>query len=123
VYERNFKISIWDDSAIKPGEKWRDEIQEAIENAKVAILMVSANFIASDFIANSELPPILDAEVDNDGITIIWIPISSCAVEDTAIESYQAAINPQKPLDMMNEAELNQALLKVYRSVRKALNL
>lgn len=121
--ERNHKISIWDDRSIKPGKEWKNEIQEAIDNAKVAILMVSANFIASDFIANSELPPILDAAADKDGITIIWLPVSSCAYEDTAIEKYQAVIDPQKPLDMMTEAELNQALLKVYRSIREALNL
>ena len=116
---RNHKIVVWDDSKILPGEKWREEIQEGINNAKVAILMVSPNFIASEFIANSELPPILDAaELGKNGITIFWIPVSSCAYEDTAIAKYQAAINPQKPLDMMSEAELNQALVTVYRGIR-----
>jgi hypothetical protein len=38
------------DKMIIPGDKWRKEIQSAIESAKIAILLISADFLASDFI-------------------------------------------------------------------------
>ena len=52
-------ISIWADTELRIGENWRSEIKRAIDKAKVAILLVSPAFLASEFIRTKELPQIL----------------------------------------------------------------
>jgi len=41
-------VSVWSDAQIKPGASWDDEIARAIKTSDVAILLVSANYLASD---------------------------------------------------------------------------
>jgi len=45
---------VWDDGRIQAGDAWRVEIRKAIEAATVAVLLVSADFLASDFVESEE---------------------------------------------------------------------
>lgn len=104
---RNNPIAVWDDTKIRPGAKWKEEIEKALNNADAAILLVSPNFLASDFITRKEVPALLDS-AQTKGVTIIWIPISDCLWMETDIANYQAAYPPATPLDSLNESEVNQ---------------
>jgi len=59
--ERKGMVERWDDTRIKSGQDWRIEIAKAIESAKVAVLLISAFFMASEFIMNSEVPALLQS--------------------------------------------------------------
>jgi hypothetical protein len=59
--ERAGVIDLWSDRRIEAGDMWRKELAAALARARVALLMVSADFFASDFIHSEELPPLLAA--------------------------------------------------------------
>ena len=44
---RNNSVSIWFDGKIKPSQKWREEIERALSQSKIALLFVSPSFINS----------------------------------------------------------------------------
>lgn len=102
-------VNLWNDRKIQTGAKWKDEIQEALASTRIAVLLVSRNFLASPFIANDELPPLLTA-AEEEGVIIFWICLSSCLWQETEIGSYQAAHDISRPLDSLTKSK-RQAVL------------
>jgi hypothetical protein len=116
---RNKIISVWKDTKISAGDEWRIEIKEALARAQAAVLLVSPYFLESDFIAEHELPPLLDA-AKKEGLVILWVYISHCLYDETEIEHYQAANEISKPLDSLTPSEQNRVLVDVCRKIKAA---
>ena len=52
---QRYGLERWDDSRIRAGMVWREEIEKALASAQVALLMVSTDFLASDFVMRKDL--------------------------------------------------------------------
>jgi len=114
------RLKFWDDTNIRMGDSWRAEIQAAIDRARVAVLLVSPNFLISEFIATDEFPKILQA-ARRDGLKIVWILLSTAPYEMTSvgrvIQEIQCAHPVNRPLDMMADPERNQIFTKFVRDL------
>lgn len=119
--ERAGLISRWDDTLIKPGANWRDEIKAAVDSAKVAVLLISADFLASDFIRENELPPLLAAAEDQ-GAVILPVIVSPCRfLNEPGLSRFQAVNDPAKALVGMSRANREKILVRVTELVELAL--
>ncbi|MEZ5448981.1 MAG: toll/interleukin-1 receptor domain-containing protein [Thiolinea sp.] len=56
VLQLHGEFSVWDDRQIEMGKQWLTAIEDAIAQAKVAILLVSSDFLTSSFVAKEEIP-------------------------------------------------------------------
>lgn len=114
-------VNIWDDTMIRSGEDWSRSIKAALVRTKVAVLLVSPEFLDSKFIGTNELPCLLNAEASRD-LRVIWCPIEHSLVDHTPINRYQAAIDPVKPLSAMRRAEQGEALVRIAKAIEEAYN-
>ena len=56
MLERQGFLGVWDDTRITPGDEWCLKIEHALETATVALLLISANSLTSEFILRKEIP-------------------------------------------------------------------
>jgi hypothetical protein len=96
--QRAWKVDVWDDTRVQPGQEWKQEIQRAIEAAKIAILLISADFLASEFIATQELPSLLSA-AEAKGTVIMPVILSKCSSESLdALSKFRTVNHDSGPL-------------------------
>ena len=118
--ERGGIIDLWDDTKIVAGAQWKEAILGALESARVAVALVSANFLASDFISQHELPTLL-SRASSEGTIIIPIIVSPCLFLESGLSTFQAVNAPDRPLSAMTVAERERVLVKVAEAIRKRL--
>jgi len=72
------ELTIWDDRRIAAGDEWRNEIESAISSAEVAVLLISADFLTSGFIRDTEIPRLLERR-RSEGLRVIPLFVRPCA--------------------------------------------
>jgi hypothetical protein len=113
------KVEVWSDSQLKVGASWHDEIARAISTADVAILLVSAEYLASDFIARQELPALLESS--ERGRTLILPVMLSPAILDPTSQllRYQFLNDPHRPISALKRNEQDRVFMEVARAIQQ----
>src|ERR1700710_2912870 len=88
ISEKEGLLELWDDRRISAGTEWRPEIEKAIDAADIGILLISADFLVSDFIRGEEIPRMLERRSKN-GMRLFPVMVRSC---DWQIVSWLAPI-------------------------------
>jgi CheY-like chemotaxis protein len=71
-------IDLWVDDEIEAGGDWYHDIEQTIGRAKVAILLITKNFLNSKFILGEEIPRLLELRRTK-GLNVIPIIARPCA--------------------------------------------
>ncbi|BEH16490.1 hypothetical protein MAALD49_38580 [Marinobacter shengliensis] len=120
-FERQGLVELWSDSKIGPGDRWKREIAEAIDRAAAAVLLISADFLASDFVAENELPPLL-SRAEEEGVKILPVVLKPCAFTDIEeISQFQSVNDPKRTVAELSEADSESLWYGVAAAVRDAI--
>jgi len=113
VLEREDLLHIWHDGRISTGGDWQPEIESAMAEAGVAVLLVSADFLNSDFIRGKEVPTLLKRR-QNEGMRIVPVIVAPCPWQKvTWLAPIQALPSDGKTLAKLRKVEAEELLSKL----------
>jgi hypothetical protein len=78
-------LHVWSDEQIAVGSSWRSELRRAIERADAALVLVTPDLLASEFIMREELPALVARQ----------IPLAFVHVRASLLESVEAFLEFQ----------------------------
>ena len=106
------KIEFWSDRKLKAGQ-WERQIEQAMKTALAAVLLVSDNFLESDYIMTKELPYLLRAHAER-GLTIFWAYLEPCDLKrHPEILKFQAmTLDELEPMSKMNDWKWKQTMVR-----------
>jgi len=74
---RRSLVHVWSDTRIGIGRRWQEEIESALGESDAAVLLITPDFLASDFIWNEELPRLVAHQ--KQGMQILPLIARPCA--------------------------------------------
>ena len=93
VMKQNGLIDVWHDNEILPGDKWRDEIFNNLDDSDILLYLVSAKSLESEN-CNKELTAALSPN-----IRVIPIILEDCDWKNHQLSDFQALPDKGKPIN------------------------
>jgi hypothetical protein len=115
--QRSGVISHWFDRKINPGVEWKNSIDTHLEFAHVVLLLISADFLASDYCYDVELARALERH-STDATRVIPIILRPCDWTEAAFARFQALPTEAKPVTSWPDQDA--AWLDVVTGIRAA---
>jgi hypothetical protein len=107
-------FEVWDDERINAGNNWKEEIKKALSESTAAILLISTNFLASEFIHKEELQPLLKRAKKEGTLILPLILKPSRFTQIKSLSDFQAVNNPiTEILSKLKESDQDDILLKL----------
>jgi internalin A len=97
ILERRKLITVWHDRKIMAGGEWGGEIDDNLERAHIILLLVSADFIASDYCWDKEVKRALERH-DAREATVIPVIVRDVNWDDAPFAKLQALPRDAKPV-------------------------
>lgn len=116
--KREGNIVAWHDRAIEAGEEWETQIKGHLESAQIILLLVSPDFIASNYCYDIEMQRAMDRH--NEGTArVIPIILRPCDWKRSPFSKLQSL--PKEGLPITRWDDQDEAFLDVVNGIRRAV--
>lgn len=115
LLRREGLISEWHDRSILAGEDWNDQIDEHINNSELVLLLISPDFMNSDYCYKIELRRAMERHTSGQS-RVVPIILKPCDWKTAPFASLQAVPKDGKPI--VTWSNRDEAFLDVAQHIR-----
>src|SRR5690606_23236796 len=116
LLQRQGVIEGWYDRLIQGGQEWDQEIQTRLLTSNIILLLVSADFLASDYCWDKEVQQAMERHTRGDAV-VIPIILRACDWNSAPFGKIQALPRDARPV--MSWSDRDEALLDIARGIRQ----
>ncbi len=109
-------VAVWHDRKIPPGDRWAKKIDEQLKASQIILLLVSADFISSDFCYGKELDEAM--KMDQEGKARV-IPIILRPVDWKDAPFGELLVLPKDGKPITTWSNQDEAFVDVARGIRE----
>jgi tetratricopeptide (TPR) repeat protein len=122
--KRRYHITTWHDDEISPGMEWKKEIEAQLNAAHIILLLISPNFIASDYCYNIEMKRALERYESNEAC-VIPILLRPVHWEKAPFSGLQLLPRNAKPLTSWSNHDeaFSSIAADIYSAVKERVEL
>lgn len=119
VLRRSEKVDTWNDRALLAGAKLDDEIEQHLRNDDIFILLISSDFINSDYCYNKEMQKAIERANANQCIMVPVI-VRPCLWQVLPIKDFLAMPQDGKPISKYEDRD--EAYTEVVSAINNLIN-
>lgn len=118
LMRRTGEIAGWHDRDISAGTDWKDSIDEHLESARIILLLVSADFLASDYCYEIEMKRAMERHAWGEA-RVIPIILRNCDWSSAPFAKLQALPRDARPIKSWGDPD--EAYKDVATGIRRAV--
>jgi ATP-dependent Clp protease ATP-binding subunit ClpC len=118
ILKRQGYIEEWHDREIRAGQEWKEAIDDNLKSADIILLLISANFLASDYCYDEEMHQALERHKAKQA-RVIPIILQPVELQHSPFGHLQALPTNAKPVTQWSKRE--NAWSDVARGIREAV--
>lgn len=119
MLKRQNLVDVWTDHCIRPGEALDAAISDGLEASSVILLLVSVDFLASDYCYSVELERALQKQLNGEA-AVVPVILRPCEWHHSPLGKLKAIPADGKPV--VKWQTLDDAFLDVVKSLRRMLS-
>lgn len=116
---RDKQISFWHDRMILPGQEWGQEIYKNLEKADIVLLLVSPDFLASDYAYSREMKRALERH-NSGAAMVVPIILRPSEWQNSPLEVLE--VLPSKGRPVTRWPDRDEAWLDVAQGLRRLIS-
>lgn len=119
--KRDERISVWQDKNIRGGDQWDDTIKEELRNADMILLLISTDFLNSNYIWNTELKYALQRQEEGK-VKVIPIYLRDAFIGNMPFKNLQGYLSPKKPVASFEGYKRDEAYRQIVEGINNDVN-
>jgi hypothetical protein len=116
ILQRLGQIKAWHDRAIDPGEEWADEIDEHLNAADIILLLISSDFMASNYCYDVEMMRAMERHEAGEAV-VIPVILRRTNWSNAPFSKLQALPRNAKPVTAWSDQD--EAFLNISEGIQR----